>query len=190
MTGSSFDAAVWGQRRRSSTALFSGDGRYRYYLTRDAAGQAPPVHFAMLNPSTATAGEDDPTIRRCLGYARALDAAGLHVWNLFAWRTTHPELMPRDELAIGPQNEATIETALANAAATGATVIAAWGAHQHPLKDRQVARLVAAADRHGVVLHVLAMTRRGDPGHPLRLPRALRPTPADWVLPRVQRAAP
>jgi hypothetical protein len=45
------------------------------------------------------------------------------------------------------------------------------------LKDRQVARLLAAANRHKVQLHVLAMTRRGDPGHPSRLPRSLRPKP-------------
>ena len=169
--------SMWGEHRGAATALLSGDGHYRYYLTRDLPGQGPPVHFAMLNPSTATAVDDDQTIRRCLCYARALDAGSLHVWNLFAWRTTHPSELPLDDHAIGPANEATIDGALAAAAATSAVVVAAWGAHKHPLKDRQVARLIAAANRHKVQLHVLAMTRRGDPGHPSRLPRSLRPKP-------------
>ena len=80
--------SMWGEHRGAATALLSGDGHYRYYLTRDLPGQGPPLHFAMLNPSTATAVDDDQTIRRCLCYARALDAGSLHVWNLFAWRTT------------------------------------------------------------------------------------------------------
>lgn len=172
------DGAVWGQRHGDATALLSTDGRYRYYLTRDLPGDAPPLHFVMLNPSKATAHQDDPTIRRCLGYARAVGAGGLHVWNLFAWRTTHPDELPLDDSAIGPANEDTISTALTTVAATGAVVVAAWGAHQHPLKARQIARLLAAAADHRVSLHVLAMTRRGEPGHPLRLPRSLRPRPA------------
>ena len=172
------DDAVWGQHHGNATALLSADGRYQYYLTRDLPGSAPPLHFVMLNPSKATASEDDPTIRRCLGYARALSAESLHVWNLFAWRTTHPDQLPQDESAIGPRNDATIAAALATAAATSAVVVAAWGAHEHPLKARQVARLLAVAGRHQVPLQVLAMTRRGDPGHPLRLPRSLRPRAA------------
>lgn len=168
---------LWGEHQDGATALFSADLRYRYYLTRDLPGGAAPVHFAMLNPSTATATEDDRTIRRCLGYARDLDASSLHVWNLFAWRTTHPELMPSDETAIGPENESVIAAAVAAVQTSGATLIAAWGSHAHPLKARQVARLLAATQRKGVPLSVLAMTRRGDPGHPLRLPRVLRPRP-------------
>ena len=168
---------LWGQHHGTATALFSADGRYRYYLTRDLPGAGPALHFAMLNPSQATAAQDDRTVTRCLGYARAWGASSLHVWNLFAWRATHPDQMPSDITAIGVHNEDTIATALRTAAATSAVVVTAWGAHQHPLKDRQVARLLAAAQRHGVQLHALAMTRRGDPGHPLRLPRSLRPTP-------------
>ena len=66
----------------STTAEFSEDGRYRYYLTRRWDKCRYPIIFAMLNPSTATAEIDDPTLRRCIGYARKWGYGGLIVVNL------------------------------------------------------------------------------------------------------------
>jgi len=90
-------ADLWGEHHRDGTALRSVDGRHRYYLTRDLDGRGVPLHFCMFNPSTATAVADDATLRRCLGYARHLEASSLHVWNLFSWRGDpgHPLRLPR-----------------------------------------------------------------------------------------------
>jgi len=113
-----------------------------------------------------------------------MSAASLHLWSLLAWRATHPDELPPDQSAVGPLNESTIEHALASAA----IVVAAWGPEGHPLKDRQASAMLTAAQRHRVQMHVLAITRRGDPGHPLRLPRSLRPRPLTLTVPSCPRA--
>lgn len=129
-------------------------------------------------PSQATAAQDDRTITRCLGYARALGASSLHVWNLFAWRATHPRpdalRHHRDRCTQRRHHRDRAQGLRPRPARSSSPPGARTSTHW---KDRQVARLLAAAQRHGVQLHALAMTRRGDPGHPLRLPRSLRPTP-------------
>lgn len=168
---------LWGHESHGGSAVESPDGRYRYYLTRALDGSRPPAHFAMLNPSAATADQDDPTIRRCTSFARHLDASSLHVWNLFAVRSTKPALMPQDITAVGERNLATITDALTAAKLSGATVIAAWGVNWHPLKAIQVDFVTSQAAQCGVRLHALHVTAQGDPGHPLRLSGALRPRP-------------
>lgn len=166
----------------TSTALLSDDGQYRYHLSRALPGGAGrPVHFAMFNPSIATAVADDPTLRRCLSFARALNGSSVHVWNLFARISTVPAELPRDDRAIGPDNAAAIRSALTAAQVHSALVIAAWGALAHPLKEQQVDLVCAAAAERGVVLHALRQTRDGSPGHPGRLPNHLRPRP--WRRP-------
>ena len=81
-----------GQGLTASGAVFSPCERYRYKLWRvwDPARPLGCVMFLMLNPSTATDTEDDPTIRRCIGYARSWGYGGLYVGNLFAYRATDP----------------------------------------------------------------------------------------------------
>ena len=71
------------------TALFSGCGQYRYRLTR-TWGPAAHVVFIGLNPSTADAALDDPTIRRCSAFARSWGFDGLIMLNAWAFRSTHP----------------------------------------------------------------------------------------------------
>lgn len=168
---------LWGIESEGGSAVESDDNRYRYYLTRIIGGKGAPAHFAMLNPSVASAKEDDPTIRRCISFARSWDASSLHVWNLFAVRSTKPDHMPQDVSAIGEQNLAVIADALRTAGASGATVIAAWGANHHPLKATQVDYVKAQASLSGVTLKALHVTQAGEPGHPLRLSSARRPRP-------------
>ena len=71
-------------------AELSPDGVYRYKLSRIWAPDIPPALFIMLNPSTADANQDDPTIRRCIAFAKRLGHGGLLVGNLFALRSTNP----------------------------------------------------------------------------------------------------
>jgi hypothetical protein len=147
----------------SSGASFAGP--YRYLLWRRWT-DASSVLFVMLNPSTADARRDDPTIRRCIGFARAWGFGGVEVVNLFAWRATDPRELRRAADPIGPDND----RAIAKAAARNHAIIAAWGVHGALLeRDRQVAVLLA-----GARVHCLARTGNGAPRHPLYVRAAVR----------------
>lgn len=155
------------------TARLSEDGVYRWTLHRIWGSPANLLTFIMLNPSTADALVDDPTIVRCNGFARDLGLDGIVVVNLYAYRATKPaDLWKADDPTGGVQNDQTIRKALAKAAFHGSPVIAAWGASAKP--DR-VAWLLA--QEHADRLHALHVTKAGAPGHPLYLPSANRPTP-------------
>jgi hypothetical protein len=151
------------------TASLSADGRYRYRLGRRWADGGTTCLFVMLNPSTADATIDDPTIRRCANFARGWGHGALGVVNLYAFRATDPRDLWQAEDPVGPDNDRHIENAIADAA----VVICAWGAHGHRSgRDRFVCDLIAAA---GKVPHCLRVTKGGAPEHPLYLPRDLRP---------------
>lgn len=155
------------------TARFSPCGVYRYRLTREIAGGIGACTFVMLNPSTATAEVDDPTIRRCIGFARSWGFGRLVVVNLFALRSTDPAALSAHAEPIGPDNDA----AIVEASLEATRVICAWGAHGSLRgRDAHVARLLLDRD---VPLHALAVTKYGAPGHPLYLPKDARP--ARWA---------
>lgn len=150
-------------------------GKYRYTLLRSWHGWEPEAVFIMLNPSTADANVDDPTIRRCAGFARALGCGGLVVINLFAVRATKPADMMRAADPIGPDNHAFCVREIAAAGRAKAPVICAWGARgAHMDQDRNMLGWIDAA---GVSPTALGLTKDGHPRHPLYLPAAARPTP-------------
>lgn len=165
-------------RHESAGAILSPDGRYRYLLWRRADWEsATTVLFVMLNPSTADGEHDDPTIRRCLGYARAWGYGWLEVCNLFAWRATDPRALLREAAAdadldlIGPDNDAYLELAARRAR----VIVCAWGVgRQRWYRARQVAALLRRAHPE---LHALRVNAAGQPCHPLYLPASLAPTP-------------
>ena len=152
-----------------SDALISQCGRYRYWLTRTWDADKPPVCWVMLNPSTADASADDPTIRRCMAFARAWGAGGIVVVNLFALRATDPrELRAQPFNVIGPDNDWHIL-----ASTEGRRVIAAWGAHGgQSARDRRVMRLLEGRD-----VVCLGVTKDGFPRHPLYVRRDMKPVP-------------
>ena len=104
-------------------AVISDCERYRYRLTR-RWDDGPTCTFIMLNPSTADARKDDPTIRRCIGFARREGCAALLVINCFAFRATKPADLFAAEDPIGPENDRHIMAASLDA---DGQVIAAWG---------------------------------------------------------------
>ena len=108
-----------------STAVYSDCERYRYSLTRVWDADARRVVFVMLNPSTATEVQNDPTIQRCEQRARALGFGGFRAVNIFALRATDPRDMKAADDPEGPDNTA----ALMEAASWADMVIAAWGVH-------------------------------------------------------------
>ena len=74
-----------------SKAVYSDCEKYRYSLTRIWDGEAKKLHFVMLNPSTATEIQNDPTVERCERRARTLNFGAFRVTNIFAWRDTDPK---------------------------------------------------------------------------------------------------
>jgi hypothetical protein len=125
----------------------------------------PAVCFVMLNPSTADAFQDDPTIRRCIGFARAWGYGGLHVVNLYSFRTPSPAYLKKAPRPNGPDNDAHLH----QAAAAATRVVAAWGNHGDRMRVADVLAQLRAAT--GQVM-CLGMTRTGAPRHPLYVPAA------------------
>ncbi len=143
-----------------SSAEFSTCGRYRYVLTRIWRERRPIVLFIGLNPSTADAKRDDPTIRRCIGFARRWRCGGVAIVNLFAYRATDPRDLFRVADPVGSYNDAAILAASGRAD----QIIAAWGRHGRYLgRDAAVLNLLDRAD-------CLGRNRDGSPRHPLYLP--------------------
>lgn len=160
-----------------ASAVLSPCSAYRYALERDWTAAAAPgepsptprtVLFVLLNPSTADAERDDPTLRRCLGFARDAGFTRLLLCNLFALRATDPAALTVAADPVGPDTDAW----LARCAAQAGTVIAGWGA-AGTLHPGRVAEVRAALAGHGP-LRCLGVTRDGQPRHPLYLPRAAR----------------
>lgn len=148
-------------------ALISKDEVYRYWLARAWDLELPPMVFIGLNPSTADAVQDDPTIRRCISFAKAHDCGSIVMVNLFAFRATEPIEMKKAADPIGPANDDWLVAAFGRAKETGGKVVAAWGVHGQ-YKDRDYA-VAALAERGGVELLCLGKTQAGDPRHPLYL---------------------
>ncbi len=148
-------------------AVFSKDGLYRYWLSRPIAPMGKKVTFIGLNPSTADAIHNDPTISRCINFAKQWGASTLIVVNLFAYRSTDPRALKVAPDPVGPEND----TWLRNAVTQSDLVVAAWG-NGGNLNGR--AELVKRM--FPTQLHALRLTKQGMPSHPLYLPSGLRPT--------------
>lgn len=140
-------------------AILSDDGRYRFVLTRTWDATQEKLIFVMLNPSTADAEVDDPTIRRCIGFAKGEGFGGIRVVNLYAFRATDPKVMLREIDAVGPGNDEHI-----TGACLDRTVVVAWGANAAAWRVRQVAAILA---RCGARVRCLGVTASGAPRHPL-----------------------
>jgi hypothetical protein len=153
------------------TAVFSHCRRYRYSLWRIWSGLLSTgkgyALFVGLNPSTADETFDDPTIRRCVGFARSWGYDGLCMANLFAFRATDPAEMLSQADPVGEEND----RYLVECAAGAGVVVTAWGVcGVHRGRDLEVRALLPD-------LHYLKLTKDGHPSHPLYLPGNLRPVP-------------
>jgi hypothetical protein len=160
-------------------ATLSDCGRYRYGLGR-AWGPGGRVLFVMLNPSTAAHTADDPTLRRCLGFARAWEFGSLEVVNLFALRATDPRALLDAADPAGMENDRHLAMALARAS----LVVAAWGANvSKPTLRARRDVVVNALYVLGAKPHALRVLPSGEPEHPLYLPKHLRPVPWSPLAP-------
>ena len=143
-----------------SEAVYSDCEIYRYLLTR-TWGNGPKALFIMLNPSTATEVQNDPTVERCERRSRALGFGAFRVTNIFAFRATDPRVMRAADDPVGPDNDTTILDGVAWAD----RVLCAWGNHGlHLNRGAEVTALLRAT---GAELEHLGLTGQNQPRHPL-----------------------
>ena len=142
-------------------AGFSRCGRYRYWLRREWDSTLPQCAFIGLNPSTADAQTDDPTLRRCMGFVREWGYGSLLLVNLFSFRATDPATLSSVSDPVGPG----ANRWLRQADAESQLLVAAWG-NGGQLFERatRVAHLIHNAQCLGV-------TAQGMPRHPLYCPK-------------------
>lgn len=148
------------------SAEFSDGGLYRYRLDRAWQIDNPRRLVVIgLNPSTADESADDPTIRRCVGFAKREGCGGLIMVNLYAYRATRPADLFRAKDPLGDGNDSTLRHVCVGG---GRIVVAAWGVRGAPQnRGSDVLRMLR---RNGVEVHHLGLTKDGHPKHPLYLP--------------------
>ena len=156
-----------------STAVYSPCERYRYLLTRTWDPTGPRALFVMLNPSTATELQNDPTVERCERRARVLGYGAFRVTNIFAFRATDPRVMRAAADPVGPGNDA----AIAGSVPWAQRIVCAWGSHgAHLDRGAAVERLLRAG---GKPLWHFGLTAGGQPRHPLYI--AYERQPERWL---------
>lgn len=155
-------------------AILSPCRRYRYALWRTWGSNVRPVVFIGLNPSTADETQDDPTIRRCVGFAKTWGHTSLVMLNLFAWRSTDPKGLLTAEDPIGVDNN----HVLYEHGYASSLIVAAWGAAKIAEDRGRVVRGMLLT--HGIETHNLGLTKDGRPKHPLYLRADTKPE--RWTL--------
>jgi len=156
-------------------AVFSDDGRFRYWLVRRWDGSLPRCTFVLLNPSAAGADADDPTNRRLRALTTALGCGAYELVNLFARVDTHQHHLLEPD-AVGAST-AVADGWIASAVHRADTVVLGWGDGRSAGAGGR-ARRVAVARRAASVWPLVAdhrpqcltVNRSGQPGHPLYRP--------------------
>ena len=151
------------------TAIFSPCRKWRYTLERRWGGGTTAA-FILLNPSTADETQDDPTIRRCIGYAKAWGHGSLIVGNIFALRSTDPKALYSADDPVGPDNDGYLN----GIADMASVVVCGWGTHGgFRGRGSEVLRMLEAFRPT-----YLKLTKGGLPCHPLYLKSDL--APQEW----------
>lgn len=143
---------------KKSGAIFSEDQKYRYMLWRKWDIGKPMINFIGLNPSTANETEDDPTMRRCISFAKEWGYGGFYMTNLFAYRTPYPSDLLKSKDPIGSKNDKWIKKISKKVD----KVVLAWGTKGQFLeRDQRILPKLAHK------AFCLGYTKEGHPRHPL-----------------------
>ena len=154
----------------ASVAEYSDCEKFRYTLTRIWDEGGTKALFVMLNPSTATEVQNDPTVERCERRARHMGFGAFRVCNIFAYRATDPKDMRAAPDPIGPLND----EAISDAAPWADQIICAWGTHgEHLNRGPAVEELLRQSD---LPLFHLGLSKAGHPKHPLYISYDTKPT--------------
>lgn len=167
-------------------ALFNRQGNHRKTLTRSWAlpGAAERwLTFVMLNPSTASGTEDDPTIRRCVAFAAREGFTGIIVVNLFTFRSTEPNvLLGRPHKSL---NTYDADMHISQAALASEKVVAAWGAGCMPVLSWRAIEVLAVLKETKRNVWCFGKTKEGHPKHPLYLSKGERLVPLQFATPEL-----
>ena len=155
-----------------NTAKLSDCRAYRFALWRTWDDSKPHVMFVGLNPSTADETTDDPTLIRCINFAKSWGFGGVCMANIFAYRATEPSAMKAATDPIGSANNDWL-VGLSNEAGL---VVAAWGNDGSYLgRSEQVKQLLSN-------LHCLKLNKSGEPAHPLYQKADMKPVPMKRII--------
>lgn len=146
-------------------AHFSPDRKWRYRLER-RWGEGKRCGFILLNPSTADESNDDPTIRRCIDFAKRWGFGGLVLCNIFAVRSTDPAALYGHADPVGPENDAYLERPTEEVG----VIVCGWGVHG-AYRERGAAVLDLLREKTAMAV-ALKLTADGHPGHPLYLAKS------------------
>lgn len=166
-----FDTLDMFAEDEAAGAVFSPCRRYRYRLWRVWDSGKPYLMFLMLNPSTVDVFNNDPTVARCQRWAYEWDFGGVYVCNLFGFCSPYPDDMMQCEDPIGVENDAHI----LDVSARAGMVLCAWGNHGAYLS--RSFHVTSMLQQQSINLYSLALTKNGEPGHPLYLRGDVSPMP-------------
>jgi len=142
----------------TSGAVFSKNRKYRYVLWRIWDPKKPMVNFVCLNPSVADEHQDDPTLRRCIRFAKEWNYGGLYISNLFAYCTVSPRELKKAKKPIGQDNDAWLQ----HISSSSKKVVCAWGNNGSFLERNET-----VIELQGCKSYCLGLTKLGHPKHPL-----------------------
>lgn len=143
-------------------AVISSDGLYRYALLRVWDNRKPRMTFIGLNPSIADDEIDTPTIKRCIMFAKRENMGGIHVVNLFAYRSPTPSVLKEVEDPIGPNNRFWLHAAFQHN--NSGYIVGIWGTKADKEQINFIRKL---AKQYGTPIYSLGHTKSGAPKHPL-----------------------
>jgi hypothetical protein len=153
----------------ASSADISNCGHFRYSLSRRLATGERTILFVGLNPSTADMTQDDPTIRRCVGFAREWGFDWLLMGNVYAYRSPNPKVLNQIEGSVGADNLEALKWMTRRAE----IIVAAWGKNRLNSDAEALAKWILSLP------HTRCLGQNGDgtPKHPLYLAKntELRP---------------
>ena len=147
------------------SAIISECEKYRYVLRRGPENVRTML-WVMLNPSTADATQDDPTINKCVQFSKRNGRDAIAVVNLYAFRSTDPNILGRTPYFVGPDNDRHIDKVCGESWVDSCVI--AWGAHR--IADYRQMRVIEILDNHFINPLCLGQTKGGYPRHPLYVP--------------------
>ncbi len=174
----------------TSEASFSSCGRYRWWLKRILRSKGRTLLYIGLNPSLANAYNDDPTLRRLLGFCDSWGYGKLVVANLFARVSKSPSELRHSSDPIGAENDSYL-TFFARYWANSPfwDLWLGWGAGGS-LKKRNL-QVLSLLDIYFIERSKLCpnafgplaigFTSQGHPRHPLYLPRSAVLKSIHWI---------
>lgn len=159
-------------------AVFSDDGRHRYFWRWTWDAEKPRALFVMINPSVANHTRKDPTVHRCVEFVRLWGGGSLAIVNLYSIVDPDLSRLFNHEQPNGPDADRWIQDAAREIreSPTGHWIVCAWGARGKFLgRGRAVAALL------GDGLCVLGLNDAGEPTHAKACPSTAAPVP--WTVP-------